>query len=176
MRISFELEATDIARFHAALERAERLAATMDECDIVDTAKEALNALPIGGAPGYVRKRLVGVQRLILMLEDGEWALPSDERNQVLRTLVYFADPEDMIPDEVEVIGLLDDAIMLELLVRHMKHVVDAYDDFCEFRNGLRAVAGDRIDDARTLARRRDSLRERMRRRATQAGSRSVRP
>ena len=167
MRITFELEPSDIARFHEALERAERLARTMDECDIVETAKEALNALPIGGAPGYVRQRLVAVQRLILMLEDEEWALPVDERMQVLRTLVYFADPEDMIPDDVEVIGLLDDAIMLELLLRRIKHVMQAYEDFCAFRGQLDAPADatHRIANGRVLARKRDALRLRMRRR-----------
>ncbi|MDC8011840.1 YkvA family protein [Tahibacter soli] len=167
MRITFELEPTDIARFHEALARAERLAHTMDECDIVETAKDALNALPIGGAPSYVRVRLTAVQRMILMLEDEEWGLPSAERGEVLRTLVYFADPEDMIPDHVEVIGLLDDAIMLELLLRRLKHVLQAYDDFCAFRRAYAQAtdAAARHERGTALARKRDALRVRMRRR-----------
>ncbi|MEO8671592.1 MAG: YkvA family protein [Tahibacter sp.] len=172
MRISFELEANDIARFHAALERAEHLAACMDECDIVETAKEALDRLPIGSAPGYVRQRLVSVQRMILMLEDEAWALPALERTEVLRTLVYFADPDDLIPDDVAVIGLLDDAIMLELLLRRLRHVLDAYDDFCVFcRQQAAAMASDRIATSGVIARRRDALRERMRRRIARAAT-----
>jgi uncharacterized membrane protein YkvA (DUF1232 family) len=166
VRISFVLEAEDIARFHAALARAERLADCMDECEVVETAKEALNTLPLASAPRYVRQRLVCVQQMILMLEDEIWCLPSDERREVLRTLIYFADPEDLIPDEVAVIGLLDDAIMLELLLRRLRHVIDAYVDFCAYRRELQADAA--IDRSRLsvlLARRRDALRERMRRR-----------
>jgi uncharacterized membrane protein YkvA (DUF1232 family) len=166
VRISFVLEAEDIARFHAALARAERLADCMDECEVVETAKEALNTLPLASAPRYVRQRLVCVQQMILMLEDEIWCLPSDERREVLRTLIYFADPEDLIPDEVAVIGLLDDAIMLELLLRRLRHVIDAYVDFCGYRRELQADAA--IDRSRLsvlLARRRDALRERMRRR-----------
>ncbi len=87
MRISFVLEAEDIARFHAALARAERLADCMDECEVVETAKEALNTLPLASAV-TVRQRLVCVQRMILMLEDEIWCLPSDERREVLRTLI----------------------------------------------------------------------------------------
>lgn len=166
MRISFVLEADDIARFHAALARAERLADCMDECEIVDTAKEALNTLPLASAPRYVRQRLVCVQQMILMLEDEAWCLPSVERREVLRTLIYFADPEDLIPDEVAVIGLLDDAIMLELLLRRLRHVIDAYVDFCEYRRELQADAAiERLRVGALLARRRDALRERMRRR-----------
>ena len=166
MRISFVLEAEDIARFHAALARAERLADCMDECEVVETAKEALNTLPLASAPRYVRQRLVCVQQMILMLEDEAWCLPADERREVLRTLIYFADPEDLIPDEVAVIGLLDDAIMLELLLRRLRHVIDAYVDFCDYRRELQA--DDTLDRSRLgalLARRRDALRVRMRRR-----------
>lgn len=169
MRISFILEAEDIARFQAALARAERLADCMDECEIVDTAKEALNTLPLASAPSYVRQRLVCVQQMILMLEDEVWCLPRDERREVLRTLIYFADPEDLIPDEVAVIGLLDDAIMLELLLRRLRHVIDAYVDFCAYRRELAAAAADSRECSTLLARRRDALRQRMRRRIARA-------
>jgi uncharacterized membrane protein YkvA (DUF1232 family) len=166
VRISFVLEAEDIARFHTALARAERLADCMDECEIVDTAKEALNNLPLASAPRYVRQRLVCVQQMILMLEDEAWCLPADERREVLRTLIYFADPEDLIPDDVAVIGLLDDAIMLELLLRRLRHVIDAYVDFCTYRRDLQAdPACDRRQLSVLMARRRDALRARMRRR-----------
>lgn len=166
MRISFVLEAEDIARFHAALARAERLADCMDECDVVETAKEALNTLPLASAPRYVRQRLVCVQQMILMLEDEAWCLPSGERREVLRTLIYFADPEDLIPDDVAVIGLLDDAIMLELLLRRLRHVIDAYVDFCNYRRELQSDPTlDRSRLGILVARRRDALRERMRRR-----------
>ena len=58
MRITFELEPADIARFHEALARAERRVACADECDIVAAARHALETLPIANAPGYIRRRL----------------------------------------------------------------------------------------------------------------------
>jgi len=169
MRITLELEPADVARFNVALRRADRLARSMDECDIVDAAKHALDHLPIGTAPAFVRKRLVEVQRLILMLEDEAWALSGIERGEVLRTLVYFSDPDDLIPDEIEGIGLLDDAIMLELLLRRLKHLLGAYADFCAFRAALgtdRDNGEARLARAVALARKRSSLQARMRRRA----------
>ena len=167
MRITFELEPADIARFHEAMARAERRVACAEEHEIVDAARHALATLPIATAPGYVRRRLQGVSRLVDMLEDEAWALPQVERAEVLQLLAYFSDPEDMIPDDVAVIGLLDDAIMLELLMRRIRHVMQAYD---EFRAACRdqPEAGDpaeRIALARELARRRDRLHARMRRR-----------
>lgn len=169
MKITLELEPDDIARFHEALARAERRVACADECDIVDAARHALQTLPIASAPGYIRRQLLEVVPLLDMLEDDAWALPQSERAEVLRLLAYFSDPEDLIPDEVAVIGLLDDAIMLELLLRRQRHMIGAWSDFCAFRAVLGEPPEDpegRIAHARMLGRRRDALRLRMRRRA----------
>ena len=117
-----------------------------------------------------MRKRLVEVQRLIVMLEDEAWALGGAERHDVLRALVYFSDPEDLIPDEIEVIGLIDDAIMLELLLRRLKHVLESYTDFCAWRSENTSPSGDRLGEAAQLARKRSQLQERMRRRARRLG------
>jgi uncharacterized membrane protein YkvA (DUF1232 family) len=176
VKITFELEQNDIDRFQQALARARRLVETMDECDIVAAAKQSLDTLPIGSAPAYVRRQLTLVQRLILMLEDESWALPQVMREDVAEALVYFSDPEDLIPDELSVIGLLDDAIMLELLLRRQRHVLEAYDDYCAFRNAQKDPGGgsaERIATASRLARRRDLLHARMIRRATREAQQS---
>ncbi|MGA8276974.1 MAG: YkvA family protein [Rhodanobacteraceae bacterium] len=165
MRITFELEPADIERFQAALARARAAARSADEIDVVDAAKYALDHLLAGAAPGYVRKRLPGVQQLILMIEDDDWALPDPERADVIETLVYFSDPEDLIPDDVEVIGLLDDAIMLELLLRRLRYVLTAYSSFCAFRAKLgRPLGTARHAHAAQLAAQRRVLQNRMRR------------
>ncbi len=167
MRITLELEPSDIARFEAALERACAASRCADEAEVIDAAKYALDHLCAGSVPTYVRRRLVEVQRLILMLEDEAWALGDPERSDVVGTLVYFSDPDDLIPDDVEVIGLLDDAIMLELLLRRLRPLRKAYADFCAFRAALESDGGDadaRRAQARDLAQLRAELQQRMRR------------
>lgn len=169
MRIVFELEPDDLARFHAASARAVERVACAEECDILEGAKHALDQLPIGEAPGFVRRQLCEVQRLILMVEDEAWALPREDRDQVLQALAYFSDPDDMIPDHIEVIGLLDDAIMLALMLRRLRHTLAAYSDFCAYRGELGPVPMDRdgrLAHAAALARRRDALHARMHRRS----------
>ncbi len=173
MRIVLELQAEDLARFRAALARAARLAACMDELDILETTKRTLDSLPLGRAPGFIRQRFIAVQRLIVMLEDEAWALGGPERDDVLRTLVYVCDPDDLIPDGIEGIGLLDDAIMLELLLRRHRHVFEAYADFCRFRRERATddLLGDPLQRAKLLAGKRLALVERMRRRLRTAQS-----
>lgn len=158
MRITFELESADIERFQGAFERSRQLVSSAEEVDIIDAAKQALDAICIDRLPGYVRNRLVHVQRLIVLLEDEEWNLSGSERSEVLAALVYFSDPDDLIPDHLEVIGLIDDAIMLEFIARRMRHVLAVYRQFCTFRNALGSTVRDdseRIARARTLAQQR---------------------
>lgn len=169
MRISFHLEPADIARFHAALQRSRRLAECADEIDVIDAAKQTLDELSLTALPTYIRARLVHVQRLIVMLEDDTWSLAAPERLEALSILAYFSDPDDLVPDTVDVIGLLDDAIMLDLVARRMRHVFRAYADFCSYR-AARAPPHDSEAHRRlagVLASRRAALHLRMRRQAS---------
>jgi hypothetical protein len=161
VKIVFELDDDDVLRFREALAKAHAAVRCAEESDILFAAKQALNELPLGSAPGFVRRRLNDVQRLIIMLEDEAWALPVELREQVLPALAYFCDPEDLIPDHLHGIGLFDDAIMLELLLIEERPLLEAYAGFCCFRAGL--TRGDdqpehRVSNARLLAQKRAEL------------------
>jgi uncharacterized membrane protein YkvA (DUF1232 family) len=164
MRVTIELERDDIERFEIALARARRLVATMDEVDIIAAARQSLAQLPLDCAPSYVRRQFEGVMHLVDMLEDDAWSLPQPWREDVLVTLVYLGDPEDLIHDEAEVIGLLDDAIMLELLLRRQAPALRGWQRFNEYRGSLRPGRGSaaRVAAAAALARRRASLQRAM--------------
>jgi len=102
------------------------------------------------------------------MARDEGWALGDDDRNRIISALTYFADPEDMIPYNVPVLGFLDDAIMIEVVQRVLQPEIDAYADFCAFRTEESAHRG---IDAATIGRqewleeRRAELQARMRNR-----------
>ena len=64
-------------------------------------------------------------QTLLDMLTDPDWKLEDSERSPVLATLAYLCDPEDVIPDEIPGIGLLDDAVMIELVFRELRHELE---------------------------------------------------
>ena len=103
---------------------------------------------------------------MLAMMTDADWELDEQERNPVLSALAYLCDPEDIIPDNIPGIGLLDDAVMIELAFRELRHEIDAYEDFCRYRKSMpRKTAAQR--DAATLAaklgRRRAQLVARMR-------------
>jgi uncharacterized membrane protein YkvA (DUF1232 family) len=91
--------------------------------------------------------------------------MEADDRQRVLACLTYFANPKDLIPDNVPVLGFLDDAIMIELSVRELKHELDAYDDFCDYRQheaSRRGMDPAKVGRADWLDSRRDELIDRM--------------
>jgi len=52
----------------------------------------------------------------------------------VLDGLAYVADAQDLVPDNVPLLGLVDDAIMLELVLRELQHELDGYEEFDAYR------------------------------------------
>jgi uncharacterized membrane protein YkvA (DUF1232 family) len=118
--------------------------------------------------PDFIIERLDKLDALIAMLRDEGWALPDEDRQRVLSALVYFADPQDIIPDSVPVLGYFDDAIAIELCVKELKHEIDAYEEFCEYREAeskARGVEPSVVGRADWLGDRRRELQERMHRR-----------
>lgn len=166
MRISFELDDHDLKHFRLIMDEARRAARRIAPEDIVAAAEELLESVPKTGAPGFISGRLTKLRLMIHMLSDIEWRLPHQDAARVLNALAYFAEPEDLIPDSIPALGFLDDAIMIELVVRELKHEIEAYQDFCDYRERL-AARGSSAKASREdwLASRRKELQARMRRR-----------
>ena len=171
MRISFELDDNDLQHFRLIMNEARKAARRMAPEDIVAAAEELLHNVPASDAPGFIVERLERLRLMIGMLSDIEWRLPHQEATRVLNALAYFAEPEDLIPDHIPGLGFLDDAIMIELVVRELKHELEAYQDFCDYRQRL-ARNGDGSAASREgwLDTRRKELQARMRRRRGRGG------
>ena len=166
IRISLDLSRRDVRYFRDAVRRARAAVRDADEHEIVEAVRDVIEDIrEQGPMPDFITGRLPKLEGLIRMLNDDAWNLPAKEREKLLATFVYFGDPEDLIPDDVPGIGYLDDMIVIELLIREMRHVSDAYADFCEFRAWLEQNDKTPAEKARRLALRRRQLKERMRRR-----------
>jgi uncharacterized membrane protein YkvA (DUF1232 family) len=170
MRISFELTDRDLGFFREALRQSREAVKDAEESEIIDAINDVLDEIrksePL---PDFVGKRIPELESLISMLGDDEWQLPETDRESLLATFVYFADPEDILPDDIPVIGYLDDVIIIELAVRELVHVREAYEDFCAFREDFEKSEGKNVDPVirrDRIDRKRQQLHQRMRRRS----------
>jgi hypothetical protein len=163
--LTIDLNDRDLAHFTKAMDAARAAAAHMAPEAVVAAAATLLGASQTVHVPDFVRARLLRLDDMIAMVRDEGWALGDEDRQRVMSVLVYFADPKDVIPDHVEVLGFLDDAIMIELSVRELQHELDAYDDFCDFREHQarkRGIEPSAVGRADWLDGRREELMERM--------------
>jgi len=160
MKVSFELSPRDIRYFRERLRRVREGEGAQDEETVIRLAAKLVEEATAAEPPEFVRLRLSKLAQLIEMLRDSEWRLEGRDRARILDALAYFVDPDDLIPDRVPGIGYLDDAIMVELVVQELKHEINAYENFCEFRESRPKEEGSAKLEARRLA-----LQARMRRR-----------
>lgn len=168
LRISFELDDDDLKHFRLIMAEARKASVRMAPEDIVAGAEQLLSSVGAADqAPGFIVDRIRKLKLMIDMLSDTEWRLPHQDSTRVLNALAYFSEPEDLIPDHIPGLGFLDDAIMIELVVRELKHEIEAYQDFCDYRNRTRSEHGDNATVNRQgwLSERRKALQSRMRRR-----------
>jgi uncharacterized membrane protein YkvA (DUF1232 family) len=134
LTLNFELNDRDLEHFHAAMEASKKAAEGKSDAEIIDNAGRLLADAQKVQIPDFILNRLLRLDDMIAMLRDDAWALDPADRDRVLSALVYFNNPNDVISDSVPVLGYLDDAVMIEMCVRDLQHELDAYDDFCDFR------------------------------------------
>jgi uncharacterized membrane protein YkvA (DUF1232 family) len=167
-KLTIKLSDRDLIHFRRELHKAREAVGIAEDEEILAAAGDVVQAMRVTELPDFVTERLEKLEIAIAMLTDPEWPLEPHERSPMLGALAYLCDPEDIIPDDIPGIGLLDDAVMIELAFRELHHEIEAYSDFCKFRKALPRSLGRKPAPeliAKKLASRRDQLMGRMRRR-----------
>ncbi|MFC3549543.1 YkvA family protein [Lysobacter cavernae] len=165
LTLNIELSDRDLQHFTGMIETARKAAGNKSTDEIVQAATQLLDKAQHNHSPEFVKDRLQLLDTLIAMIRDEGWALAEEDATHVRSALVYFATPSDAIPDSVPVLGFLDDAIMIELCARELHHEIEAYEDFCDFRqreSERRGLKPETVGRADWLGSRREELQERM--------------
>jgi uncharacterized membrane protein YkvA (DUF1232 family) len=170
LTVTIEISDPELDHFRSVMHRMRARTAEGTPQETAAAARRAVARLASGIHSPFVAKRLGKVKTLIGMLEDEEWQLPEPERTRVLEGLAYVAESHDLVPDDVPVLGLVDDAIMLELVLGELRHELESYEEFDEFRReeaARRAAAGSHKAVSREdwLGLQRRALHDRMRER-----------
>jgi uncharacterized membrane protein YkvA (DUF1232 family) len=174
LTVNIELSDKDLEHFNRAIDKARELGEGKSNQEVVKGAMDLLEKAQQSEPPEFVKQRLLLLDTLIAMIRDEGWALSGEDAQHVRSALTYFSVPGDAIPDHVPVLGFLDDAIMIELCARELRHEIDAYADFIEYRQreaDRRGLKPDTVGRADWLDSRREELQERMRRRRGREGS-----
>jgi uncharacterized membrane protein YkvA (DUF1232 family) len=171
--ITFTLSDQDLDHFQAIVNKAKSALEDSQNAEAIEAAaRQLITDAGTGDLPEFIGDRLAKLEVVINMVSDTEWQLSGEDRSRVLGALVYFCDPEDLIPDHIPGLGFLDDAIYVELVIRELKDEIESYEEFCAFRtaeedrrkeNGL----DPHVEREEWLADKRATLHARMRKRRT---------
>lgn len=173
MKIAFELSQADLDHFREVMVRAREAAQDRSVEEIVAGAAELLEQVNSSNTSDFIRDRMNVLETLIGMVMDKGWGLVEEDRKRVLEALAYFSESEDLIPDDVPGLGFLDDAIMIEIVSRELRHEIQAYRDFVVFRaaeNARQGADAEGVDRSDWIETRRQQLHSRMRRRRRKVG------
>ena len=178
LKVSFELSDRDLEYFREALKHSRSAVRDAEEVEIIEAISDVLDEIRSNEPlPAFVARRIPEIESFIQMLTDDEWQLPEGDRERLLAMFIYFADPEDILPDDIPVIGYLDDVIVIELIMQELHHVREAYEDFCAYRKTFDEEHGKTIDGAvrrDRIDRRRQQWHQRMQRRSASRKAKSV--
>ena len=142
-----ELAPGDLAAYNQTLEIVCPRVHGVQADQIASIGRRLIDAAVHGRTDPFVARRMAGVPRLSQMRSDRGWQLGDGLDTRIGALLTYVAEPADLIPDSIPVIGQLDDALLVELLLRDIAGEVRDYDDFCSFRGRIALRHG--VDPAR---------------------------
>jgi uncharacterized membrane protein YkvA (DUF1232 family) len=174
VKIVLELTDDDLRYYRRVMDDVWTQNAKRAEKELLDGARRLLRQVTKMKAPEYVQERLAELGVLLDMIDDGEWPLPEEDQRRIVAALGYFAVAKDMIPDKIPGIGLIDDALMADLVMRELKHEVTGYREFCEYRDNEATLRGKKVSRIEWLAAKRRQIFMRIKRRQRERRSGSI--
>lgn len=152
---AYSLDPARVAEFNAIIQAVAPGAAAVDATVIAELARGLVGE---GGNErmASMMRRLDEARSLESMADDAAWRLPAPDAERIETVMAYLERKDDLIPDEVPVLGMLDDAVLVELAQRALQREVEDYADFCRFREAEAKARG--VEPASVAIERRDWL------------------
>jgi len=101
---------------------------------IAGAARRVLRAAMKGQESAFIKVRMRRAGEMRSALKDRQWTIPESLRGKMEAIIEYLDDPSSLIPNDVAVIGQLDDAILVDIAMESVRGELENFADFCRFR------------------------------------------
>lgn len=131
---SIEIREDEVQRFNALAHSLndEMPALTADQ--IAGVARRVLRTAVAGGESPFIRSRMRRAAEMRAMVADAAWSLDATAAKRIADLLAYIDDPDGLFGDDVPHIGLLDDALLVDISMDNLRDELDDYAEFCRYR------------------------------------------
>jgi uncharacterized membrane protein YkvA (DUF1232 family) len=131
---SLDLHDDGMIKFNAIAKRLDpgRVPFSVDQ--IAGAARRVLRASMKGQESAFIKVRMRRAGEVRAALKDKQWSIPAPLEAKMRDIIAYLDDPASLIPNDVPVVGYLDDAILVDIAMDSLRGELENYADFCRFR------------------------------------------
>jgi hypothetical protein len=140
---SLELRAEKLRRFNEIVQRVAPGKSEFNADQIAGAARRVLRAAMKGQESTFIKVRMRRAGEIRAALDDAQWEVAA-KIEPAMREIVAYLDESAsaLIGNDVPVVGLLDDAILVDAAMDTLRAELDDYADFCRYRVGEAARLG----------------------------------
>ena len=135
---TIDIQDVQVQRFNDLAQSLNAEMPSLSADQLAGVARRVLRTAAMGGDSPFIRSRLRRAAEMRAMRADTAWRLSEDFQHRIGNLLGYVDDPLGLIPDKTPVIGLLDDALLVDIAMDGLRDELDGY---AEFRRFLEAEA-----------------------------------
>ncbi len=133
MEKAYQLSLTDGLRNHLEEVLEIKKTQAINAKETIDSAKKLLNNLEQTNPSDTIKDAIRKLRCLIEMVDDPMWDMRTNNKNYVMAVLSYFTGSKEYIPNFMPELGVMFDAMMIDLVAEKLTHERDAYQDFRSF-------------------------------------------
>lgn len=138
----YTLQEVGLACFNAALAALSPQSPKLTLDQFATAAQRAIDRYPDGRQPAFIGSRLASLERLACLAADVGWNVPPELPSRLAVVQDYLSHPDRLVPDRVPVVGRLDVAVLVDVLLQLQHEDLADYEDFCRFRKVAADYAG----------------------------------
>jgi hypothetical protein len=140
---SLELNDGKLRRFNDLIRCVAPGKSTYSAEQIAGAARRVLRASMKGQDSAFIKVRMRRAGEIRAALQDAQWDIPAKLLGPMHDIIAYLDDDGlALIPNSVPIVGLLDDAILIDAAMDTLRGELDDYADFCRYRIGEAASLG----------------------------------
>ena len=131
---TLHLREDEMARYNAIVQRLSPGHAAFSADQIAGAARRVLRGAMKGHESAFIKARMRRAGEMRSALKDRQWTIPAPLREKMREIIDYLDDPTSLIPNDVAIVGQLDDAILVDIAMESLRGELEDYADFCRFR------------------------------------------
>ena len=140
---SLELGEEKLRRFNEVVQRVAPGKPAFNADQIAGAARRVLRAAMKGQESTFIKVRMRRAGEIRAALDDAQWEVAAKTENAMREIVAYLDEGASaLIENDVPVVGLLDDAILVDAAMDTLRGELDDYADFCRYRIGEAARLG----------------------------------